>query len=51
MRDSGNTFMIGGHFKVICKDCKRVIGECRCFNPYKYEKFEVCKDCEQKATQ
>lgn len=36
---------IGGHFKEVCKYCKIVISQCRCWHPEKLTRYDVCENC------
>ena len=33
------------HYRVICKECGTVIGECRCPSKDKFEKYDTCEKC------
>ena len=34
-----------GHYRTICKDCKEVIGQCRCNSLNKEIKYGICDKC------
>ena len=35
------------HFKIICRKCKTVINQCRCFNLNKKIRYDVCQKCNE----
>ncbi len=37
-----------GHSKTLCKECNTVIAQCRCNDPNKEIKYEVCDKCKNK---
>lgn len=43
--------MNGGHFVIKCKECGAVIAQCRCPDPNKPVKYEVCEKCKQGVKQ
>ena len=40
--------MSEGHFKVECKECKKIITQCRCMDLNKKVLFDTCSECEAK---
>lgn len=39
---------MSGHFIELCKDCGKVISQCRCPDPNKTKTYSVCKECQSK---
>ena len=37
-----------GHFIVVCKDCKKIITQCRCPAKDKRTIYETCDKCKEK---
>lgn len=33
------------HFRVVCPQCDRVIAQCRCMDPNKSVRLELCDEC------
>jgi hypothetical protein len=38
------------HFKIICRDCKKVIAQCLCMGENKIIGYDLCEKCANKHT-
>lgn len=36
------------HYKVVCRDCEKVLAQCRCVSRGKEIVYALCDECEQK---
>ena len=39
---------LGGHGRLLCESCKKVIAQCRCPEGQHHVKFGLCDDCKAK---
>ena len=40
---------MSGHYIETCKECGRIIGQCRCMNCDKIAKWSICEKCKAKS--